>query len=97
MSLESITAAGNVEVPAYLALQELGFAIDRRFLENGTEMWVATSDAFLFSAPSPLELLGLCLMRQTRGPNWKADNNQINGYLSTYYPAALDESQDANS
>lgn len=92
MNLESITAAGNVEVPAYLALQELGFAIERRFLENDTEMWFATNDAFLFSAPSPLELLGLCLMRQTRRPNWKADNNQINSYLSTYYPEVLNGS-----
>ena len=97
MSVESITAAGNVEMPAYLALQQLGFAVERRILENSDELWVASNSTSMFSAPSPLELLGLYAMRETRGLNWKADNDQINGYLAAYYPEALDKSEEPDS
>lgn len=84
--MENLAAAGNVEVPAYLALQELGFAIERHTQDSDTELWVASNSTFTFFAPSLLELLGLFTMRQIRGPNWKADDDQIDRYLSTYYP-----------
>jgi hypothetical protein len=87
--MSHITAAGNVEVPAYLALGQLGFEIERRIFENGDEYWIARKDGQEFSAQSTLEVLGLCLMRTTRGDAWNATNDEINSYLLKYYPDAL--------
>jgi hypothetical protein len=91
--MSHITAAGNVEVPAYLALGQLGFEIERRNLESGVEWWIARKNGEEFSAPSPLEVLGLCLMRTTRGDAWKATDDEINSYLRKYYPDALPSDQ----
>lgn len=92
--MSHITAAGNVEVPAYLALGQLGFEIERRILESGVEWWIARKHGDEFSAGSPLEILGLCLMRTTRGDAWKATDDEINSYLRTYYPDALPSEQE---
>lgn len=86
---QHITAAGNTEVPAYLALGQLGFEVERRILNSDSEIWIARQDGEEFSASSPLEVLGLCLMRRTRGENWKADDAQIDSFLSQFYPQAL--------
>ena len=91
--MSHITAAGNVEVPAYLALGQLGFEIERRILESGVEWWIARKHGEEFSAASPLEVLGLCLMRTTRGDAWKATDDEINSYLCKYYPDALPSDQ----
>jgi len=87
--MSHITVAGNVEVPAYLALEQLGFEIERRIFENGDEYWIARKHGQEFSAGSTLEVLGLCLMRSTRGDAWKATDDEINSYLLKYYPDAL--------
>ena len=87
--MEHITIAGNVEVPAFLALQQLGFSL-RRKMEEDREFWIATKNDLEFSATSTLELLGLCLMRSTRGPDWKASDDEIDSYLRTHYPKALE-------
>jgi hypothetical protein len=89
--MEHITIAGNVEVPAFLALQQLGFALERKVHSEDREFWIATRGDTSFSATSTLELLGLCLMRSTRGEEWKASDEEIDSYLRTYYPEALDD------
>lgn len=94
--MEHITAAGNTEIPAYLALLDAGFEVDRRRLENGTEMWMATNLSMSFSGPSALEVLGLYSMRTARGADWKAADDEINEYLSAFYPDALPPDNDAN-
>lgn len=83
--MENITAAGNTEVPAYLTLRKLGFRIDRRIQENGDEVWCAENENGSYSAPSPLEVLGIYTMRQVRGDNWKAEDEEIDQYLAAYY------------
>ena len=87
--MSHITAAGNVEVPAFLALGQLGFAIERTIHDGGTEFWIARREDREYSATSPLEVLGLCLMHETRGSNWKATDEEIDSFLQTYYPDSL--------
>ncbi len=87
--MSHVTAAGNVEVPAYLALGQLGFEIERQIFGNGTEWWVARKGDEIFSAESPLGILGLCLISQVRGEEWMATDEEINSYLLKYYPDAL--------
>lgn len=91
--MENITAAGNTEVPAFLAIKALGFDVERRFLDGDPEreLWVARSEQAQFSAGSPLELLGLYAMRSQRGQSWKASDDEITNFLRDYYPDALDE------
>ena len=88
-----ITTAGSTEVPAYLALGQLGYEIERKYLDSDTEIWIARCGADEFSGASPLEVLGLILMRQTRGEGWKASDHEIDAYLREYYPDGLPESQ----
>ena len=87
--MDHITSAGNTEVSAYLSLGQLGFEIERRLHDIDTEFWIARRDDQEYSATSPLELLGLCLMHQTRGDDWKATDDEINSYLREFYPNAL--------
>lgn len=91
--MEHITAAGNVEVPAFLALKQLGFALERKLISATSEMWIATKGDYSLSAPSTLEILGLYTMRATRGTVWKATDVEIDSYLGTYYPMALEEKE----
>jgi len=42
-------------------------------------------------ASNQLELLGLIYMRELRGKNWKANDEEIDTYLSKYYPETLEE------
>ena len=94
--MENITAAGNTEVPAFLAIKALGFDVERRFLDGDREreLWVARKEQSQFSAGSPLELLGLYAMRSQRGQSWKASDEEINAFLSDYYPDAIEEMGD---
>ncbi len=91
--MSHIIAAGNIEVPAYLAIGQLGFEIERQVSENDKEWWVARKGDEMFSAGSPLDILGLCLMRQIRGEEWKATDQEIDSYLLKYYPDAFPPDQ----
>jgi len=83
-----ITACGNTEVPAYLALQQAGFDVSHR-VENGLEMWIAKRDPVTLSGPSALEVLGLYAIWQIRGDDWKTSNDELDTYLAKYYPESL--------
>ncbi|MEM7147112.1 MAG: hypothetical protein AAF591_18475 [Verrucomicrobiota bacterium] len=87
---EHITFAGNVEVPAYLALQAYGFAVERaqEESENASEYWVARKGDLTLSATNPLEILGIMAMRDKRGKEWKASDKEIDSYLRKYYSEA---------
>jgi hypothetical protein len=85
---ETIGAAGNVEVPAYLALQALDCVITREFKENGDEQWLATRGHCRYMAEGPIELLGIVAMHLKRGNNWKAEDAEIEQFVRTFYPEA---------
>ena len=87
MAQESIAAAGNTEVPAYLTLIELGYSVDR-IDRDGEEHWIATKGILQLMADSPLELLGLSLLRSERGSRWQASDDEIDEFLTRFYPPA---------
>lgn len=86
--MEFLTAAGNTEAPAYLALKALGLDVERRLLDDTTELWIARNGEVQFSASSPLELLGLHAIRSLRGPLWMANDREIDDFLRQYHPDA---------
>ncbi len=83
--MEHITAAGNTGVPAYLALVQAGFRVERR-TTGGTEEWIAERDGLRLSGSSTVEVLGLYCMRQQRGQHWLAGDCEIEAFLRSFYP-----------
>jgi len=84
MAQESIAAAGNTEAPAYLTLVKLGYSVDRSEKDGG-ERWIAKKGTLQLVAGCPLELLGLSLLRNERGPQWQASDSEINEFLTRFY------------
>jgi hypothetical protein len=84
--MEHIIGAGNTEVPAYLALVDEGFLVERQTLAGGDELWVAERGDLCVSGGSPLEVLGLYCMRSRRGQDWKATDAEIDAFLKRFYP-----------
>jgi hypothetical protein len=87
MAQETIAAAGNTEVPAYLTLIELGYSVDR-VGKGGEEHWIAKKGTLQLMADCPLRLLGLSLVRSERGPRWQAADSEIDEFLTRFYPPA---------
>ncbi|MGJ5019067.1 hypothetical protein [Bradyrhizobium oligotrophicum] len=85
MFTQTIAAAGNTEIPAYLTLIKLGYEIDRRYESDG-ELWSATKGTLQLVAESLLQLLGLALMYMERGAYWQADDDEIDAFLKRFYP-----------
>jgi hypothetical protein len=84
--MEHISGAGNTEVPAYLALLQAGFRVERQKLGGDDELWVAEREDLRISGSSPLEILGLYGMRNQRGSDWKAEDAEIDAFLKKFYP-----------
>ncbi len=83
-----ITAAGNIEVPCYLALLALGFTVSRQWIESGQhdELWHAIRDDVHLRASGPIELLGLAKLHELRGNDWLAEDQEIESFMSLFYP-----------
>ena len=75
-----IRIAGNTEIPALLALRAKGYRVWLEYMkvEDPKNPWhpytpdyQAEKDGAYFSATTPVELLGLVAMWETRGDDWK--------------------------
>jgi hypothetical protein len=86
MTQESIAAAGNTDIPAYLTLIGLGYSVDR-IDQDGEEHWIAKKEGLQLVAKCSLELLGLSLLRSARGPHWPASDHEIDEFLTRFYPS----------
>jgi hypothetical protein len=78
-----LTTAGNVLIPAYLALVEKGYSV-RREGTGDQERWHAEKADRHFLAEDPLYLLGLVALYETRGEDWRATDEQIDGFLDRH-------------
>jgi hypothetical protein len=85
LNLENIAAAGNTEIPAYLTLIKLGYAVERTVHANGDEEWIAKNGTFWLVGDGPLQLLGLCAMRTERGVDWRPLDSEIDQFLAQFY------------
>ena len=83
---ETIGAAGNTRAPAYFTILKLGFKVSIKARDEGKEFWVAENEQIQFIGPGPLVLLGLITMRQQRGVEWKPNSEEVDNFLSTFYP-----------
>jgi len=84
MAVERIAGAGNVLVPAYLALLSLGYEVRMERDRDGRETWSASGHELHLSASDPLELLGLHCLRTERGADWKAGEVEIRDFLDRF-------------
>lgn len=78
-----ISGAGNVVVPAYLALQQMGYRVRCEKLAS-EEDWIAESDTAFFSAPDVIMLLGLAKLGELRGEHWQASDTEIQDFLKKF-------------
>ena len=80
----SIRIAGNTYNSALLALRSKGYKLKLEYTKNSDENglfpylpdWDAEKDGCVFSATNPVELLGLVAMWETRGNNWKTQDDE---------------------
>ena len=77
-----IASAGNVEIPAILALESMGLTVTPSVIGAEQEMsWQATGGGNAYSAEDPITLLGLVKLVEIRGEDWKASDDEIDKYL----------------
>lgn len=77
-----ISDIGTVEVPAILALEELGLTITSRVLNAKQDMiWTATGSGNEYTAADPIALLGLVKLIEVRGVNWPASDQELDRYI----------------
>ena len=79
-----VSAAGNTEVPAYLVLKDIATDIEVVDDEDKTQTWKVKVKGVLFSGASPLEVLGLVKMYETRGNEWHASDLEIEDFVKNF-------------
>ena len=77
----NISGAGNVVVPAYLALQKMGYIVRCENPVSDHEIWIAENDSTILSADDVVILLGLATLAQSRGEHWQASDEEIQDFL----------------
>jgi hypothetical protein len=85
VSKTMIADAGNVLVPAYLALIQKGYSVSCEKLGSEEEdLWIAENSSNRFVAEDPLLLLGLITLYEIRGEKWQASDNEIEAFLKKF-------------
>jgi hypothetical protein len=80
----NLNAAGNVVVPAYLALAAKGYVVRCERSSNESEFWVAEGPLGRFGADDLITLLGVVAVAETRGENWPASELEIESFLKRH-------------
>lgn len=80
----NLHAAGNVVVPAYLALRAKGYAVRCERTSHDSENWIAEGPLGRFGADDPITLLGVVGVAETRGADWLASDTEIESFLKTF-------------
>jgi hypothetical protein len=80
MTYVNLSAAGNIVVPAYLALLAKGYVVSCQRADH-SEMWIAEGANGRFTADNPITLLGVVGIAETRGENWRASDSEIDAFL----------------
>ncbi len=86
MVKETLADAANTIVPSYLALIQRGLSVSQEpsaVTESGM-LWVAEDETTQFFAEDLVTLLGLVAMRETRGENWRASDQDIESFLARF-------------
>ena len=86
---EHLKAAGNVEIPCLLALRSQGFSVSRKVLGESEE-WTAERPDLVLTADDPLGLLGRASLRERRGQDWRASDEEIDAFFRDFYPESTE-------
>ena len=81
-----LTDAANTIVPSYLALIQRGLSVYQEpsaVTESGL-LWVAEDARTQFFAEDLVTLLGLVAMRETRGTDWQASDEDLESFLARF-------------
>ena len=78
-----LAAAGNVEVPAILLLEERGYVLTVT-RGKSIETWTATRGDTELVGDGPIELLGLATLAEARGTAWKATDEEVEATLTRF-------------
>ena len=85
----SLRIAGNTENPALLALKAKGYELSLEYFKENDKnspwypeipYWEAYKGNRRFSATSPVELLGLVALWETRGDKWQTAKGELQLY-----------------
>jgi hypothetical protein len=80
----TIAEAGNTEVPASLVLEKMGFLVRVESVKAADEEWVAERGDLKVIASSPVSLLGLVALIESRGHDWRASDVEIDEFLKRH-------------
>lgn len=81
----TICDAGNVTVPAFLALTSHGYSVRcESASEPESEIWIAEKETTKLLADDILKLLGLAAIIEWRGKDWKATDPEIQDFMKKY-------------
>lgn len=84
----NLDAAGNVVVPAYLALLAKGYVVRCERSSDDFEFWVAEGPRGRFGADDTITLLGMVAVAETRGEDWRASDPEIESFLKKFGDAS---------
>ncbi len=80
-----IAAAGNTEIPAYLALLAKGLDVSKIPNSAGLdEEWIASDGQRQFIATGLVEVLGLVALVDLRGEDWRASDDEIDEFFAKF-------------
>ena len=86
MERHRLVAAGNTMAPAVLVLERLGFAVSRDTgAAEGLE-WRAVNSSLEVRGDDPVQLLGLVVLYQQRGSEWRASDDEIQAFIAKHHP-----------
>jgi hypothetical protein len=83
----NLGAAGNIVVPAYLALLAKGYVVRCERSSNDPEVsewWVADGPLGSFRADDTITLLGVIAVAETRGEEWPASDSEIDAFFKRF-------------
>ncbi len=83
MGTRKIVNAGNVVVPAILALEQQGFSVSVRE-DAGNQTFIAERSLETYVANDPVALLGLARLIELRGWEWQATDSEIEDVIQKY-------------
>lgn len=79
-----LVAAGNIVVPAYLIIKEMGYIITVKDLSDKEQQWSAAKDGNEFIASDPVQVLALIKLYEVRGKSWQASDLEVDEFLQKY-------------
>jgi hypothetical protein len=83
---EFINNCANTVIPAYLVLQSKGYQVwsERGTVATEDETWFAKGALATFRAGDPVTLLGLVALREARGAEWRASDEQVDSFIKLF-------------